>query len=131
VVSLAIGIKAEDNQKENCTCSNATLHGSYGLHATGTVIGVGEFAAVGRLTYDGNGNVTGKLFVDVAGNNNEVAVKGMYSVNEECIVTDNWSGGSGSQGSHVSIIVDHGRGYYILNNASDVGGTISGEAKRQ
>jgi len=44
-------------------CSNATLNGTYGLHATGTVIGVGDFAAVGRFTFDGKGHLTGKLFV--------------------------------------------------------------------
>jgi hypothetical protein len=29
------------NEHDNGQCSNATLKGSYGLHATGTVIGVG------------------------------------------------------------------------------------------
>jgi len=67
VLSLATGMQAEDM----ANCSNATLHGSYGLHATGSVIGVGDFAAVGRFTFDGNGNLTGKLFVRVAGNNVE------------------------------------------------------------
>jgi hypothetical protein len=38
VLWLAIGMQAEDT----AICSNATLHGSYGLHATGTVIGVGD-----------------------------------------------------------------------------------------
>ena len=31
VLSLAFGIQAQDNQH----CSNATMHGSYGFHATG------------------------------------------------------------------------------------------------
>ncbi len=56
VLSLAIGLQAE------AKCSNAILRGHYSLHATGTVIGVGDFAAVGRFTFDGNGNLTGKLF---------------------------------------------------------------------
>src|SRR5689334_5601512 len=111
VLSLAMGIRAEDNQKEKCACSNATLHGSYGLHATGTLIAVGAFAAVGRFTFDGKGNVTGMLFTNIAGNNNEVNVSGTYSVSPECIVTDNWSGPIGGLGSHVSIIVDNGKGY--------------------
>ena len=53
MLTLAIGVRAEDN----ASCSNATLHGSYGLRATGTVIGVGDFAAVGRFTFDGKGNL--------------------------------------------------------------------------
>jgi hypothetical protein len=87
LLSLAIGSHAED--RANCT--NATLHGSYGLHATGTIIGVGDFAAVGRFTFDGTGNLTGKLFVRVAGNNSQPPdFTGTYSVNPDCTVTDNW-----------------------------------------
>jgi hypothetical protein len=112
------------------TCSNATLHGSYGLHATGTVTGVGDFAAVGRFTFDGAGNLTGKLFARVAGNNIEPPqFTGTYSVSPECIVTDTW--GAPINTTHVSVIVDHGKGYAILNNTSGSGDTISGEAKRQ
>src|SRR5438309_7815618 len=43
-------------------CSNASLNGSYALQATGTIGGVGPFAAVGRFNFDGNGNLTGKLW---------------------------------------------------------------------
>jgi hypothetical protein len=52
LVVLAIGAQAQDRSN----CSNASLPGSYGLHATGSVIGVGDFAAVGRFTFDGNGS---------------------------------------------------------------------------
>jgi hypothetical protein len=124
VLSLAIGIQAE------AKCSNATLRGDYSLHATGTVIGVGDFAAVGRFTFDGNGNLTGKLFVRVAGNNAEPPeFSGTYSVGSDCIVTDTW--GPPINSTHVSMIVDGGRGYVILNNTSGSGDTISGEARKQ
>jgi hypothetical protein len=33
--------------------------------------------------------------------------------------------------THVSVLVDHGRGYFILNNTSGSSDTRSGEAKRQ
>src|SRR4029077_16646662 len=126
VLSLAIGTQAEDR----ASCSNATLHGSYGLHATGTVIGVGDFAAVGRFTFDGKGNLTGKLFVRVAGGNVEPpAFTGTYSVSPDCTVTDSW--GAPINSTHVSVIVDEGKGYFILNNTSGSGDTISGEARRQ
>ncbi|HJZ70815.1 MAG TPA: hypothetical protein VKE51_03695 [Vicinamibacterales bacterium] len=108
-------------------CSNRTLHGSYGLHATGTVIGVGDFAAVGRFVFDGNGNLTATLYVRVNGNNvGPLNLSGTYSVSPECIVTDQWGGST-----HVSVIVDNGKGYFILNNTAGEGDTISGEAKRQ
>jgi hypothetical protein len=123
VLSLAIGMQAEDR----ATCSNATLHGGYGLHATGTITGVGDFAAVGRFTFDGKGNLSAKLFVRVNGNNIEPPpITGTYSVGPDCVVTDVWGGGT-----HVSVIVDNGKGYFILNNTSGEGDTISGEARRQ
>ena len=85
--ALAIGMQAQDK----ANCSNATLNGSYGLHATGTIVGVGDFAAVGRFTFDGKGNLTGKLFVRVNGNNMAPPVfTGTYSVSPDCTVTDNW-----------------------------------------
>ena len=123
VLSLASGTQAEDR----AVCSNATLHGSYGLHATGTVIGVGDFAAVGRFTFDGKGNLTATLFVRVNGNNMEPPqITGTYSVSPDCTVSDTWGGST-----HVSVIVDNGKGYFILNNTSGEGDTISGEARRQ
>ena len=126
VLVLPIGANAQDKQN----CSNATLHGSYGLHATGTIIGVGDFTEVGRFTFDGNGNLTGKLFVRVAGNNIEPpAFKGTYSVSPDCTVTDHW--GPPINSTHVSVIVDEGKGYFILNNTLGSGDTISGEARRQ
>jgi len=123
VLSLASGTQAEDR----AVCSNATLHGSYGLHATGTVIGVGDFAAVGRFTFDGKGNLTATLFVRVNGSNMEPPqITGTYSVSPDCTVSDTWGGST-----HVSVIVDNGKGYFILNNTSGEGDTISGEARRQ
>ena|SRR5437870_1448515 len=124
--SLALAVNAQDR----ANCSNATLHGSYGLHARGTIIGVGDFAAVGRFTFDGKGNLTGKLFVRVAGNNMEPPeFTGTYSVSPDCTVTDKW--GPPINSTHVSVIVDEGKGYFILNNTSGSGDTISGEAKKQ
>jgi hypothetical protein len=126
VLVLPIGANAQDKQN----CSNATLNGSYGLHARGTIIGVGDFTAVGRFTFDGKGNLTGKLFVRVAGNNMEPpAFTGTYSVSPDCTVTDHW--GAPINSTHVSVIVDEGKEYFILNNTLGSGDTISGSAKRQ
>jgi hypothetical protein len=126
VFSLASGMQAQDK----ANCSNATLHGSYGLHATGTIIGVGNFAAVGRFTFDGKGNLTGKLFVRVNGiNMTPPEFTGTYSVSPDCTVTDSW--GAPINSTHVSVIVDDGKGYFILNNTLGSGDTISGEATRQ
>src|SRR5215467_2362721 len=84
VFSLAFGIRAQDNQH----CSNATMHGSYGFHATGK-----NFVAIGRFVFDGNGGLTGKLFVRVPGTNiGPIEITGTYSVSPDCIMTDDWGG---------------------------------------
>ena len=71
-----------------------------------------------------------KLFVRVAGNNMEPPLfTGTYSVSPDCTVTDNW--GPPINSTHVSVIVDNGKGYFILNNTLGSGDTISGEARRQ
>jgi hypothetical protein len=49
-----------------------------------------------------------------------------YSVSTDCIVTDNWLGST-----HVSVIVDQGEGYFILNVSEGPDGVNSGEARRQ
>jgi len=111
-------------------CSNATLHGSYGLHATGANP-AGNVAAVGRFTFDGEGNLTGTLFLRVAGNNvPPLAITGTYAVTPECLVTDTWNF-SGTSSTHTSVIVNNGRGYFILNTTAGDGSVISGEARKQ
>jgi hypothetical protein len=97
VFSVAFGIQAQDNQH----CSNATMHGSYGFHATGT-----GFVVIGRFVFDGNGGLAGKLFVRVPGTNiGPLAIAGSYSVSPDCIMTDNW----GDDNVHISAIVDISR----------------------
>src|SRR5206468_8125161 len=99
LVVLAIGAQAQDAQH----CSNATLHGSYGFHATGT-----GFVAIGRFVFDGNGSLTGKLFIRVPGTNiGPVEFPGTYSVSADCTVTDTW--GPPINSTHVSAIVDQGK----------------------
>jgi hypothetical protein len=114
--------------QESERCTDATLHGSYGLHATGTNAAGQPFAAVGRFTFDGMGNLTGHLFTNVNGNNGEREFAGTYSVSPDCIVTDFW--GAPVNSTHISVITEKGKGYVILNTT--VGsGTISGDARRQ
>ena len=105
-------------------CSNASLRGSYGLHATGTTSADGPFAAVGVFSFDGAGSLTGTLFVRVTGTTiPNIPVSGTYTVNSDCTVSDTWGGST-----HESVIVDDGKGYLILNTSD---GVISGEAKKQ
>jgi hypothetical protein len=121
LLSLAIGMQAEDR----ASCSNATLHGSYGFHANGQL-----FAAVARFTFDGKGGLTGTLFGRTPGNPfGPVEFTGTYSVSPDCTVTDTWL-----NSTHVSVIVDRGKGYFILDttpSGADGDTVNSGEARRQ
>jgi hypothetical protein len=125
IATIVLSLSTLSNASES-TCTNATLHGGYGLHATGSVIGVGDFAAVGRFNFDGNGNLTAKLFVRINGNNlMPPQIIGTYTVHPDCTVSDQWGGST-----HVSVIVDRGNGYFILNNTPGEPDTVSGEAKK-
>jgi len=103
-------------------CSNASLNGTYGLHATG-VSGGDPVAAVGVFSFDGAGNLTGNLFFRTPGGTAHLFPTGTYTVSSDCTVSDTWGGSQ-----HESVIVDDGRGYLILNTSD---GVISGEARKQ
>src|SRR5439155_19036139 len=123
VLSLACGIKAQDRE----SCSNATMHGSYGFHATGTA----PLVVVGRFVFDGKGGLAGKLFVRVPGKLiGPLEFEGTYSVGPDCIMTDDWGGGN----VHISAIVDQGKGYFIMNTPAPTAAEDSlnnGEGRRQ
>jgi hypothetical protein len=108
VLSLAFGIQGQDNQH----CSNATMHGSYGFHATGTA----PLVVIGRFIFDGMGGLTGKLFVRFPGQPIGTGeLTGTYSVGPDCIMTDDWGGGN----VHISAIVEQGKRYFIMNTPGD------------
>jgi hypothetical protein len=130
VLSVVLVVNIMSNAGET-NCSNASLNGSYALHATGTISGVGPFAAVGRFSFDGNGNLTGKLWQRINGKNVVETLTGEYSVNSNCIVTDSWHLSLGETTTHLSIIRNNGTEYVILNNTSGAPSTVSGEARRQ
>jgi len=119
-------IAGDDKGEKDQQCSNATLHGSYGFHATGT-----GFVAIGRFVFDGNGGLTGKLFVRRPGTNiGPVEITGTYSVTPDCFVHDDWGGGN----VHVSAIVDEGKGYFIMHDGPSTAAEDSlnnGEGRRQ
>lgn len=69
-------------------CSLANVAGSYGYTSSGFVaIAPGTFvpaAAAGRLTFDGNGHVSGTQTRVVAGSSLDETYSGTYSVNRNC-----------------------------------------------
>jgi len=97
-------------------CSNDTLNGSYGFYRTG-VTSLGQLAAVGFITFDGNGNHSGtqtqtkdggKTFTDVTDPG------GKYEVDSDC--TGSLLDGS-TPGTVLArlVVVDGGAGVYMLS----------------
>jgi hypothetical protein len=112
-------------------CSNATLNGTYGLYATGTVIGVGPVGLVGVLKYDGRGAFTGTVFQKVNGNLVQFTVTGTYTIDSNCISTDVSLTSTGQSATHTVVIVDNGNEFYSLNTTPSPGNIIVGIGKRQ
>jgi hypothetical protein len=127
---LVLAISVSSSASET-NCSNASLNGSYALHATREIKNVGPFAAVGRFVLDGNGNLSGTLWQRINGNNVVETLTGEYSVSSNCIVRDSWHLSLGETTTHLSVIQNNGTEYVILNNTSGSPSTVSGEAKRQ
>ena len=71
-------------------CSNASLQGSFGFTATGTLLALpapfaGPFAEIGRQTFDGRGNTEATATLSANGNIvKEVTAQGTYVVNPDC-----------------------------------------------
>jgi len=131
LVVLALTVVAMAQERE--TCSNASLHGSFGLRATGNTTTGGALIVLGRFTFDGQGNLTAKLYTRTPTATNVVdTYTGSYSVDSDCIITDFWrSDTTGVQTTHVSVLVNNGKGYYVLNTTDGAPNIISGEATRQ
>src|SRR2546425_4733771 len=84
ISSLATGVSAEER------CNNASLLGSYAFKVDGTNVSVplpggpGPFAAVGKNTYDGKGNLKGLIVVSSNGVIIPATYTGTYHVNADC-----------------------------------------------
>jgi hypothetical protein len=92
IVSAAaflLGIVPMAQAADHRECSNATLQGSFGYTATGTLLSVpppfaGPFGEVGRQTFDGRGNTDATATLSANGNVQKVTIQGTYIVNPDC-----------------------------------------------
>jgi len=79
------------------------------------------------------GNLTATLFNRLPNAANETfTITGTYSVRSDCTVSDVWHpDNGGADSTHESVLVNQGRGFFILNTTVGAPVVISGEAKRQ
>lgn len=84
-----------------CPLHNATLHGTYLVAGSGTIVGVGPISAVGEVTFDGRGNSIATFTASVNGTIlTDVTVTGTYTVNPDCTASH-----AESDGSHYHYVV--------------------------
>jgi hypothetical protein len=90
-IVIVLGIVPKAQAGENKGCSNATLRGSFGYTASGTLLPAavgaelaGPFGEIGRQTFDGNGNTTATATINANGNIVRVTIEGTYTVNPDC-----------------------------------------------
>ena len=105
------------------SCSNASLHGTYGFHAFATILPTGSpvpappgtpttpRAIIGVFTLDGRGNWSANLTLDDAGNITPRPTEGgTYVVNADCTGTLIPASG----GSVALVVVDGGKEFYQM-----------------
>jgi hypothetical protein len=135
---LVVGKVAPVRAKSGCT--NASLQGSYGIHATGTFTAgpnAGPAAFVGVLTFDGLGQLTLSLTQRLSSATGPITLTkvpfvGTYSVSADCTVEDVWHNMlNGTSSTHESIIIDNGRGFFILNTSTGAPNVVSGVGRKQ
>ena len=130
-LAAAFTLGASARSDGRAGCSNATLNGAYSLRATGDVLGIGPFAAVGVFNFDGNGHVSVSLVTRTNGANGVSNVTGAYVVAPDCTAADTLSTATGVVSTHSYAIFGGGRGFYILNTTVGAPNVIIGEARRQ
>ena len=69
-------------------CSLSKLAGTYGLTTTGSIPAIGPVAAVGLITIDASGNISGSQTRSLNGDIADETFTGTATVNSDCTGTD-------------------------------------------
>src|ERR1700730_6124622 len=89
-VTLSIGLATAAYAEDNGNCSTATSAGKWGFTLTGTLIlptGPVPGAAVGRVSADAAGNISGTEARKVGGGLANQTLTGSWTVNSDCTAT--------------------------------------------
>lgn len=87
VAAVALGIVSAA-QAGTQKCSLASVAGTYGLTTTGSIPGIGPVAAVGVVTVEKSGNISGSQTRSLNGAVGDETFTGTATVNPDCTGTD-------------------------------------------
>jgi hypothetical protein len=91
------------------SCSLQGVAGRYGYTTTGTIPTLGAVAAVGHVTLDSNGNLTGAQTASFNGAIVPETISGTYTVNADCTgtaVVNVYHGGVLARTTNLNVIYD-------------------------
>jgi hypothetical protein len=133
-MTLALGIVPKVQAEDGC--SNATLNGTYGFRAVGTLVPLPPpalIAIVGTQTFDGNGGFTGSQMVSINGNlpvpplpSN---IAGTYQVNPDCTGTFSFQPFPGVTDHFFFVIDDNRKEFQVIQ--TDTGTVVTATARKQ
>ena len=87
VVAFVVSI-GPSAQAASAKCSLSKLAGTYGLTTTGSIPAIGPVAAVGLITFDALGNISGSQTRSLNGDIADETFTGTATVNPDCTGTD-------------------------------------------
>jgi hypothetical protein len=99
-------------------CTSGDLKGDYSLNMTGTVIGSGLFARIGKATFDGAGKFTAGVDESQAGLVLTKTLSGAYTMDPNCSFTTTLTGSI--DGSWFGVLADTGPSANLIVSTAGV-----------
>jgi hypothetical protein len=121
ISSLATHASAQER------CNNASLLGSYAFQVDGTNVN-GPFAAVGKNTYDGKGQLKGVITISSNGVIIPASYTGTYTLNADCTGIKSATLDIGLTVNFDFVVDSNLRGIRMI--VTDPGFTVSGTARK-
>jgi hypothetical protein len=127
VLLLSSGVKPAAAKHDGCDLGS--IRGSYGYTVNGTNLGLGLVAAVGRVTADGQGNLTATDTLSAVGTIVHRTITGSYTITPACTGTVTFTDNFG-QTIHLDFVaVDGATELQFIQ--TDPGTVFTGFAKQQ
>ncbi|MDM9384876.1 hypothetical protein QUB80_29900 [Chlorogloeopsis sp. ULAP01] len=121
ILLFIIALSNAPTAQADSRCRNATIEGSFGIQATGTILEGGPmqpglFASNGLIDFDGNGNLSTRQTLSLNGTIVPGKAAGTYKVEQDCTLTaKSIDETSGAQLSISGVIVKRGTEIPIIS----------------